>query len=178
MARAEPTLSADTGAGAAVVELLARHRDLLRAYLRVQVGARADLDDLEQEVCVAIWREAAAFDHGRSFAAWMLGFARIHVLRWRDRCGRDRRLVALDETAHDSLVWAGERLLAEGGAGDDLRRCLDRLDPASRRLVEWRFADGLDLAAIARRIRTSVATASRRLARLVQDLDACVRRQP
>jgi RNA polymerase sigma factor (sigma-70 family) len=156
---------------------LADSRALLRAYLRLQVGSSSEVDDLEQDISVALWREAAAFDHTRSFTAWMLGFARIHVLRWRQQRARNRRVVALDDLSHDHLVWVGERIVAEGDPVDALTACLGQLDTASTRLLRQRYEDRLPLAAIAKQLRLSVATASRRLSRLVQVLDTCIRRR-
>lgn len=160
-----------------VPALIAQHRPLLRAWLRLQVGDGADLDDLEQDVAVGLWEAAAAYDPARPFAAWMIGFARNHVLRWRGRRARERRLLPLDEEAHRALDAAA----AEAPAADALRaaldRCLERMDAASAALLRWRFAEDLDLDGIAGRIRASVATASRRLARLLKLIEGCVRRR-
>lgn len=158
-----------------VVAQLADNRPLLRAYLRLQIGRHADIDDLEQDISVALWREAASFDASRSFTAWMLGFARIHVLRWRQKRSRDRRIIALDDLGHDHVVWVGEQIAAEGDSSDALARCLRQLDQPSTDLLRWRYEDGLALADIAKRLRLSVATASRRLSRLVRVLDGCIR---
>lgn len=161
----------------AVPALLAEHRPLLRAWLRLQVGDGADLDDIEQDVAVGLWESAASYDPARPFAAWMIGFARNHVLRWRDRRCRDRRLLPLD----DAAVRALDAAAAELPAGDALRgaldRCLDGMDPGSAALLRWRFTEDLELDGIAARIRTSVATASRRLSRLLKLIEDCVRRR-
>ncbi len=160
-----------------VVEELTRHRAILRAYLRMQLGRHGDIDELEQDISVALWSEAAAFQAERSFTAWMLGFARIHVLRWRQKRARDQRIVALDDLGHDNLVWAGEQIAAEGDAAGALQRCIQNVDSPSIDLLRWRYSDGLALADIAKRLRLSIATTSRRLSRLVQVLDGCIRKQ-
>ncbi len=141
----------------------------------MQIGRHADIDDLEQDISVALWREAASFDASRSFTAWMLGFARIHVLRWRQKRSRDRRIIALDDLGHDHVVWVGEQIAAEGDSNDALTKCLRELDQPSTDLLRWRYEDSLPLADIAKRLRLSVATASRRLSRLVRVLDGCIR---
>jgi RNA polymerase sigma-70 factor (ECF subfamily) len=156
----------------AVIRLLAEHRSTLRAYVRQQVGDHADLDDLEQEVVVAVWRQAGAYDRSRPFPAWMLGFARMHVLRWRGRRNRDRRLQGLDDASGGHLAWAG------GGDGERdaaLAGCLAELDQESTMLLRWRFREELGLADIADRLRTSVPTASRRLSRLLRTLEVGIR---
>lgn len=161
----------------AVPALLAQHRPLLRAWLRLQVGDGADLDDLEQDVAVGLWQAAAAYDPARPFAAWMIGFARNHVLRWRERRARDRRLLPLDDAGMQALDAAASEAPSAEAMRAALDRCLDRMDAASAELLRWRFADDLDLDGIAARIRTSVATASRRLSRLLKLIEGCVRRR-
>lgn len=163
--------------GTAVTALLAQHRPLLRAWLRLQVGDGADLDDLEQDVAVALWQSAGSYDPARPFAAWMIGFARNHVLRWRERRGRERRMLPLDHEACRALDAAATALPTADTLRGALAGCLDGMDAASAALLRWRFADGLELGGIAQRIKASVATASRRLARLLRLIEACVRRR-
>ena len=160
-----------------IVEELTRQRPILRAYLRMQIGRSGDVDELEQDISVALWSEAASFQAERSFTAWMLGFARIHVLRWRQKRARDQRMVALDDLGHDNLVWAGEQIVAEGDSAGALQRCLKDIDRSSIDLLRWRYSEGLALADIAKRLRLSIATTSRRLSHLVQMLDGCIRKQ-
>jgi len=150
---------------------------LLRAYLRLQVGDHADLDDLVQEVSVALWRRWQDYDPERPFVPWMLAFARHHLLRWREDRARARRVLALDDEAHAQLTWAADRVAEEGSRGEALARCLQTLDEASGRLLRWRYADGLDLAAIAKRLGAAVATISRRLQRVRDRLELCIRRR-
>jgi RNA polymerase sigma-70 factor, ECF subfamily len=160
-----------------IAEQLARHRPILRAYLRLQLGRSGDVDELEQDISVALWSASDSFQAERSFTAWMLGFARIHILRWRQKRARDQRLVTLDEVGHDNLVWAGEQIIAEGDSAGALKRCLGEIDRPSASLLRWRYSDGLPLADIAKRLHLSVATTSRRLSRLVGVLDGCIRKQ-
>lgn len=160
-----------------VTALLAQHRPLLRAWLRLQVGDGADLDDLEQDVTVGLWEAADAYDPARPFQAWMIGFARNHVLRWRERRARDRRLLPLDDEACSALDAAASELPNADALRGALDGCLDGMDAASAALLRWRFADDLELEGIAARIRASVATASRRLTRLLRVIEACVRRR-
>lgn len=160
-----------------VARLIDEHQPLLRAWLRLQVGGGADVDDLAQDVAVGLWEAAAAYDHQRPFAAWMIGFARNHVLRWRDRRARDRRLLPIDEDAHRSLTDAAVDLPTGDQFRGALDLCLGDIDAGGADLLRWRFADDLRLEDIAVRARISVATACRRLARLLRLLEECVRRR-
>ena len=71
------------------------HEPAIRAHVRRLVPARADADDVMQEISVVLWQKFDSFRDGADFRAWAFGVARFEVLAWlRDR-GRDR--LVLDE---------------------------------------------------------------------------------
>jgi len=71
------------------------HEPAIRAHVRRLVPARADADDVMQEISVVLWQKFDSFREGADFKAWAFGVARFEVLAWlRDR-GRDR--LVLDE---------------------------------------------------------------------------------
>ena len=71
------------------------HEPAIRAHVRRLVPARADADDVMQEISVVLWQKFDSFREGADFRAWAFGVARFEVLAWlRDR-GRDR--LVLDE---------------------------------------------------------------------------------
>lgn len=71
------------------------HEPAIRAHVRRLVPARADADDVMQEISVVLWEKFDSLHEGADFKAWAFGVARYEVLAWlRDR-GRDR--LVLDE---------------------------------------------------------------------------------
>jgi RNA polymerase sigma-70 factor (ECF subfamily) len=71
------------------------HEPAIRAHVRRLVPARADADDVMQEISVVLWDKFDSFREDADFKAWAFGVARFEVLAWlRDR-GRDR--LVLDE---------------------------------------------------------------------------------
>src|SRR5258708_32355535 len=71
------------------------HEPAIRAFVRRLVPARADADDVMQEVSVVLWEKFAQFRDGADFRAWAFGVARFEVLAWLRDKGRDR--LVLDE---------------------------------------------------------------------------------
>ncbi len=71
------------------------HEPAIRAHVRRLVPARADADDVMQEISVVLWEKFDTLEEDADFKAWAFGVARYEVLAWlRDR-GRDR--LVLDE---------------------------------------------------------------------------------
>ena len=70
-------LDRDRKAAARLVEL---HADTVYAYVRHRLAPRADLvDDVVQEVFLALWDNLAAFRGDSSMRAWVLGIARHKI---------------------------------------------------------------------------------------------------
>lgn len=65
--------AARAGDGGAFAELVARHQQALRGFLRRYVGHWADADDLAQEAFVTAWSRLSRFEGRSSFRTWICG---------------------------------------------------------------------------------------------------------
>jgi RNA polymerase sigma-70 factor (ECF subfamily) len=65
--------AARAGDGAAFAELVARHQQALRGFLRRYVGHWGDADDLAQEAFVTAWSRLDRFEARSSFRTWVCG---------------------------------------------------------------------------------------------------------
>jgi RNA polymerase sigma-70 factor, ECF subfamily len=84
------------GDAAAFTTLFRRRQPLVYRFALHVTGAPAAAEDVTQEVFLAVIRDAARYEVGRStVVSWLCGIARNHARR---RLERDRRLVALDES--------------------------------------------------------------------------------
>jgi len=77
------------------LRLFTVHEPAIRAHVRRLVPARADADDVMQEISVVLWEKFDAFRQGEDFRRWAFGVARFEVLAWLRDKGRDR--LVLDE---------------------------------------------------------------------------------
>jgi RNA polymerase sigma-70 factor (ECF subfamily) len=115
------------GDGAALAVLFRRHKSTVFRFA-LHMSDPGVADDVTQEVFLAVIRDAARFERGRSsVAAWLCGIARNHVRR---RLERDRRLMPFDDAAEP----AGEIEATGPAVWEDLERA-DRID-AVRRAVQ------------------------------------------
>jgi RNA polymerase sigma-70 factor (ECF subfamily) len=121
----------------------------VRAFVRRLVPARADADDIMQEVSVVLWEKFGSFREGGDFRAWAFGVARFEVLAWlRDR-GRDR-LVLSEKTVE---LLGNEAEIHEPSLErqrEALERCIVEVAPAQRELLMRAYEPGARIAKLAR----------------------------
>ena len=106
MASDEDLLAGVAGGDRGAFATLFRRRrpDVYRFALHL-MGEPAAADDVTQDVFVAVMRDAARYERGRSsVAAWLCGIARNHARR---RLERDKRLVAFDVDEDDTPIEIG-----------------------------------------------------------------------
>lgn len=169
---AEAARVAPTTARATHDRLVVRHAPFVRRYLRV-LGAGSDLEDLQQDVFVALLSRPFDDRGDATTRAFLRTTARNLFLR-RHR-GRMAQVEAADE------VW--DRRCADGGDGDGagyvdaLRWCLRGIGDRARRLLDATYRDGLGRDEAARAFGMTpdgVKSALRRVRRVLQD---CIERR-
>lgn len=110
------------------------HEPAIRAFVRRLVPARADADDIMQEVSVVLWEKFSEFRKDGDFRAWAYGVARFEVLGWLRDKGRDR--LVLDESVVEKIADESEqedsRLERQRHA---LETCLEKVAPGQRDLL-------------------------------------------
>jgi RNA polymerase sigma-70 factor (ECF subfamily) len=111
-----------------------RHEPAVRAFVRRLLPARADADDVLQEVAIVLWEKFAEFRAGGDFKAWACGIARFKALAWLRDKGRDRLVLASDVVeliASDSLRIE-PRLARQREA---LETCFEKIPAGDRELL-------------------------------------------
>jgi RNA polymerase sigma-70 factor (ECF subfamily) len=104
----------------AFAALYRRHHATVFRFARLMTGSNGMAEDIVQEVFLVIMRNAARYDAGRStLSTYLYGVARHQTRR---RLSRERRFVALDETAVGDVRAAGDGLPAAFERMDDLQR--------------------------------------------------------
>jgi RNA polymerase sigma-70 factor (ECF subfamily) len=125
------------GDGAAFTALFRRRQgDVYRVAL-LMTGRRAAAEDVTQDVFLAVMREAARYEPGRStVTAWLCGIARNHSRR---RLERDERLVPLPDEHEEDAAAAVQPNPADDLANaqqvDALRRAVLSLPLRYREVV-------------------------------------------
>ena len=153
-----------------------REQGALKAYLRAATRDAHQADDLLQEVSSVLWESFGAFDEGRPFRAWALGFARIEVLRWRRASAKGAG--ALSEATLSLLARTADETASQA----ELRRshhgdCVDGLGEHVRDIVRLRYLESVPIRDLALRVRKSVAAVEMILVRVRRALRDCVDRK-
>ena len=144
----------------------------LRGFLGLRVRDVARIDDLAQETFLAAYRKLDQFDPALPFWPWLRGIAQYALLNER----RIRRADPLDDTLHALCVEEADRLEALE-VSEAIADCLETLPPASRRLVDGRYRDGLPIDGLARREGRGAKAVSVALVRIRIALRDCLERR-
>jgi RNA polymerase sigma factor CnrH len=161
-------VSGDQEAFAGLVRL---HQARLRGLVALSLSERDDVLEVVQESFVDAWRALDRFDQTREFGPWLRTLCRNRTLKFlRDRLPKRRRELALVDEA---LIAAPVSEPVDDRLST-LRRCLDQLDVAHRKLLEQRFADGTAVQDLALALGKSPNAVSMILLRLKSVLMRCV----
>ena len=115
------------------VSLLLAHQRGIYSFLVTLLPFEADLDDLFQQVCLALWQKRADYDATRPFLPWAYAFARHAALKHLKSRTRDRAVIpigmetleriAMGRVAEDPVIEARRSALEQHG--DRRARVLD-----------------------------------------------------
>jgi RNA polymerase sigma-70 factor (ECF subfamily) len=180
MADEEPLVTrAAAGDTAAFRLLYERHRgDVARLVYRM-LGARADFDDVVQEVFVQVYRSLKDFRGQAKFSTW-LHRVTVNVVLMHRRSARSRPVftdplpvepVGTEEARPDEDAERRERVRAFG-------RLLDRLADKKRIVFVLHELEGLPPSEIARIVGAPVLTVRTRLFYARRDLEAMLAEEP
>lgn len=159
-----------------IQELLARRSDLI-AYLR-SIGPAELAEDVFQETFLVVQRKLADYEERGTFFSWVRVIARQVMYQ---ALARNDRLKSVPQDRLHQLIEVTVEEHLDGDVVvehvDALRRCLQQLEPAQRRLLDLRYAVGRSLAEIARELRRTEGAVQVALSRLRGALAVCIDRQ-
>ncbi len=151
------------------------HEPAIRAHVRRLVPARADADDIMQEISVVLWEKFDTLAEGADFKPWAFGVARYEVLAWlRDR-GRDR--LVLDEEVVSKIAeetTALEPVLER--QREALEHCMQKVPAEQRGLLMQAYQPESSIQEVAQGSGRSVPGFYQWLHRMRQKLLECIRR--
>lgn len=142
-------LRAQAGDEAAYRDSLERIAARLRAYLRRRMqGAPDEVEDLVQEILLALHLQRGTYDAALPVSAWVLAIARHKLVDlWRRRGRREALNEVLEEVDETLLAVAPDA----GEARRDLERLLEELPEAQRQAILLTKVEGLSVSEASRR---------------------------
>ncbi len=149
---------------------------LVTSYIASITGKFHDTEDLVQKVAIAAFKKHSEYDASRPFNSWVVGIARLEILRWRRDHARDRHVFS-DETItrieRSHVILSGE--LDERRAA--LQACFAKLEGRARRFIEMRYLRDMTSQAIAKQSGLEAAAVRSMLYRVRQSLLKCINRR-
>jgi len=123
------------GDRAAMQALFARHQVRVYRFVLRLVGNAALAEDLISEVFLDVWRHAGRFEGRSSVSTWLLAIGRFKALS----AMRKKPDEELDEEAAGALEDTSdtpEAALEKKDKGAALRKCLEKLSPDHREVID------------------------------------------
>ena len=168
----EAVRDGDQAAFATIIDQTERR---LRAFLALQVPDRELIDEVAHVAYITAYEKLHEYQAGTNFSAWLKRIARNHLL---NECRRRSHSQSNDN------VEKLELLIAPGPAGLEseenrdrvmqLQRCMKKLGPEARELLELRYQKSMEPAEIGRQLGKSPSTVRTILTRLRQSLLHCM----
>lgn len=177
-----PSLAGDERKLLVFTQLWTQHQSTVRAYLASFLRNSIAVDDALQEVAMVVWQKGPWEGDASAFLGYSLACARRIALAARRKQGDTRMellppqvaIALADRVAiqeQEETVAPGERMLA-------LRRCMEKMNPDLRELLESRYsgASKEELRQHSKRVGKSLDTLYKTLERLRELLLNCVKR--
>lgn len=155
-------------------QIVAAHEPAVRAFIAVRLDDAFEAHDLAQEVFLLLWRKLGEVDAEQPLRPWLLGVAANLVRQYRRKGratpvgGNDAVLELLNERVDGDQGLVGPAFTA-------LECCLAKLGEGARQLIEWRYAEGLEIREIRERAGGGHSAVTMKLHRLRVLLLECIR---
>ena len=149
----------------------------LRAFIFSRVGDINTAQDIAQDVFLVVFRQIDKYDPARPVWPWLMGIARNKLLEfWRARtksqgeCYIDDYLAEHWLNENTSLTDAHEDRL------EALHRCVDKLAPDARRIVELVYLNHLKMDEVAESLKRKAGAIRVALFRIRNWLSNCIKK--
>jgi RNA polymerase sigma-70 factor (ECF subfamily) len=142
--------------------LYLRHRERIYRFVVRLSSSDSIADEAVNEVFLAVWRNAGKFKGESQVATWLLSIARFKAFtesRRRSEVPLDERSAALIEDPTDGPATFVEKRQRS----DILQRCLGKLTPIHRDVINLIYYQGKKIEEVARSTGTPAATIKTRL---------------
>ncbi len=133
-------------------ELMRRHGPMLYAYSRSRIATEADARELTQDALVEAYLSLDRYELGTNFGLWLRSISRNLIRNHYRTLSRRREATLLEAFLEIEEAAPPPELPVES-----LRRCLDKLDEASRGLIEGFYRGSRSVADLAAEIDKGVS---------------------
>ncbi len=160
-----------------LIVLLLQRRPAVLGYLASIVGDLHVAEDLYQEVAVLATQKRAEIEGEDHLVGWLMHTARFMALNAARKEKTRRHVFGTDLLETLESEWAADVSDSADSRLAMLQRCIERLTPRSRRLVELRYFEGLSGESLAEQVERSMNSVYVSLSRIHRALAKCVERE-
>lgn len=150
-----------------------QHR--IYAFILTLVPNWSDADDLMQETTEVMWRKFQDEEHIHDFCAWGKAIARNKIMNFYAKKKRERILFD-DSLLKDVMEREEKTSLQEELRVRTLQKCMGKLRPNDRQLIQILYAHELTIKKLAEEVKRPVQGLYKAMARIHHTLVQCVRR--
>lgn len=158
------------------VALLNVAHALLLRYVMSLLGNRHDAEDVLQRASLVMWRRFGTFEPGTDFIAWATTVAFYEVRNFQRVTGRSR-LEFDDDLMQTLAAERAQHVRQWSPRMEALETCVEKLDAASRVLVEAIYTQGIEVAALAQQQGRATQTIYNKLNFIRRALAGCVQQR-
>jgi len=157
-----------------VQRLFVEHHMRIKGFVFALLPDFALADDVVQETFLTITRKAHKFELGTDFLKWACSIARFKVMEARRTVAKG--VLTLSDSAVEMLA-SEPAAMADDLRTDHLKKCLARLSPKAREVINLRYHEEQSPAQIAERLGWSAESAYSVLSRTRTFLRECIQQR-
>ena len=161
-------------------EVVQMYGPSMRVYLSGRLSDKIAVDDLMQEIFVAVYWNLKTFDFSSDFGTWIRAVTRNKFMSFL------RSHYSQKNSVNVMKVQIEEALLAELEAYNDnysevisrLKECIKKQKESSCELIKARYFERETVQGMAKRLNTTVSAVSSELYRIRKQLKTCIEKGP
>jgi RNA polymerase sigma-70 factor (ECF subfamily) len=142
--------------------LFARHQVRVYRFVLRIVGSQAAAEDVISEVFLEVWRQSDRYEGRTAVSTWLLGIARFKALSSMRRKPQEQ----LDEETAGAIEDSSddpEVAVQKKDKSAALRKCLQKLSPEHREVIDLAYYHGQTVEDVATIVRIPEATVKTRM---------------
>ena len=131
------------------LKLVLQHQHEIYAYILMLVPHIHDADDLFQDGMTIMWKKFDQFQLGTNFAAWAIQVMRYQILDHRRNQARSKCVLMEDSLIEELMDYIPKIQDETAVRIEALRKCQQRLDVRSKRIIKMRYERNVPVEQIA-----------------------------
>lgn len=157
-------------------EIVHEFSPMIRVYLSGHIRDFRDVEELSQEIFVAVYMNLDSYNPDLSFPAWLKAIARNKLMSYFRRHYSQKNMT--NELRSEIIEHLPEPELAANAATTDvmkqLTRCVAKQTEEAAQLIQARYFDREPVMEIAARLKTTEDSISSKLYRIRKQLKRCI----